>query len=104
ELFSLGVVSNRDEWVYDLEARNLKRKITFFIDCYNKETNRWHISEKNIRTNDFVDRSIKWTSELENAMVKNIKLSYNEKNIVSGLFRPFCKKLFYFAKHIAHRS
>ncbi len=35
-LFSLGVVSNRDEWVYDLNENYLKKKIEFFYSIYAK--------------------------------------------------------------------
>lgn len=33
---SLGVSTNRDEWVYDLDSKNLGNKIKFFIDQYNR--------------------------------------------------------------------
>jgi predicted helicase len=38
-LFSLGVVTARDEWVYDNEEDNLTKKIKFLINVYNKDLN-----------------------------------------------------------------
>jgi predicted helicase len=37
KLFSLGVVTNRDDWVYDKRADFLTKKIEFLINAYNKE-------------------------------------------------------------------
>jgi predicted helicase len=35
-LSSLGVSTNRDEWVYDFSKENLNKKIQFFIKTYSK--------------------------------------------------------------------
>lgn len=35
EFSSLGVSTNRDEWVYDFDKKNLENKIKFFIKNYN---------------------------------------------------------------------
>ncbi len=37
ELFSLGVVTARDEWVYDFDKDKLSDKVNFLIDSYNKD-------------------------------------------------------------------
>ena len=34
-LYSLGVSTNRDDWVYDFDVRNLRDKALFFADTYN---------------------------------------------------------------------
>ena len=36
KLFSLGVVTNRDEWVYDLSQIGLQNKMEFFTGKYNE--------------------------------------------------------------------
>lgn len=36
-LFSNGVVTSRDDWVYDFSEKNLKEKIEFLIDTYNTD-------------------------------------------------------------------
>lgn len=102
-LYSLGVATNRDEWVFDFNKENLENKVNFFIDKFNSEKNRWKNSEKNIPINDFVDRTIKWTSELENHLLKDSKLEYISDNLTIGLYRPFIKMKFYFDKIIIHR-
>jgi len=37
KLFSLGVVTNRDEWVYDDAQGSLESKVRFLIDAYNAD-------------------------------------------------------------------
>lgn len=103
KLFSNGVQSNRDEWVYDFNKNKLSEKIKFFFDFFNKEKIRWSESDKNEKTNDFVDRTIKWTSELEAHMVKNTQLIFNENQITRVYYRPFTKYFFYFDRAITHR-
>ncbi|MGC9359998.1 MAG: N-6 DNA methylase, partial [Anaerolineae bacterium] len=65
KLYSLGAATNRDEWVYDFDRPELEQKVRFFCDFYRRERLRWIRSDKSVATNDFVDRTIKWTSELE---------------------------------------
>ena len=103
ELYSLGVVTARDEWSYDFTRKSLKDKTKFFIKFYNNEIIRWKKSKKNIPLNDFVDRTIKWTQELESHLSKQHTLSFNDKNIILSNYRPFVKKLFYFDRIYTHR-
>jgi predicted helicase len=103
KLFSLGVATNRDEWVYDFEESNLRAKINFFCNVYEKEKQRWKNSDKNTNINDFVDRSIKWTAELEEHLKKGSKLKFNSESITLSIYRPFIKQYFYIGKHLIHR-
>jgi len=103
ELFSLGIASNRDEWVYDFEKNNLKNKVQFFCSFYEDEKKRWQLSEKSIPINDFVDRTIKWTEELEAHLKKGTPLGFIENNIRTGFYRPFVKKEVYFDRIVIHR-
>jgi len=103
KMFSLGVATNRDEWVYDDNADNLERKIKFFFDTFENEKKRWAQSDKNIAVNDFVDRSIKWTSELESHLLRATKLEYSIHKTTRAMYRPFVKKWFYYDQVIVHR-
>jgi predicted helicase len=103
ELYSLGVVTNRDEWVYDFNTKSLTNKVNFFYDFYKNEMTRWQNSDKQLAINHFVDRTIKWTEELENHLKKGAKLLFNENKIRTALYRPFVKQNMYFDKIITHR-
>ena len=91
ELFSLGVVTNRDEWAYDLEETCLIKKIRYFYDIYKSEQKRWVESNKSLKIIDFVSREIKWTSELEAHLLKGTRLNFNSKSVRKALYRPFFK-------------
>ena len=103
ELFSLGIVTARDEWVYDRNQNHLENKVNYFIDSYNSEKARWSNSKKDVKINDFVDRSIKYTSELEEHIKKGSIINFNKERIRLSFYRPFIKKYTYFDNIITHR-
>jgi len=103
KLFSNGVVTARDEWVYDFNGDNLIEKVKFFCNFYQQEHMKWEKSDKKLPINDFVDRTLKWTSELETHLQKCSKLEFDSHLITYSLYRPFVKKFIYFDKIIIHR-
>lgn len=103
KLYSLGCATNRDDWVYDEATENLEQKIKYFYDIYATEKKRWEKTNKKEAINDFVDRSIKWTSELEAHLLKGTELVFNKQLITIAMYRPFVKRLFYYDTVIIHR-
>lgn len=103
KLFSLGVATNRDEWVYGESQESLSEKINFFTETYEAEKRRWHESKKSQRTGDFVSRAIKWTSELEAHLERGTTLSANPERFREAMYRPFCKRWTYYDHVITHR-
>ncbi|TRZ49685.1 DNA methyltransferase [bacterium] len=104
KLFSLGVVTARDEWVYDFDVQRLKDKVKYFCEFFEKEKVRWNKSDKKATINDFVDRTIKWTSELEDHLTKGSTISFNPKFFKQASYRPFIKRHFCFDHIIVHRT
>ena len=103
-LYSLGVVSNRDDWVYDFDEQRLREKVRFFCTAYENEMRRLDFEGLGSSSiGDWVNRSIKWTSELEAHLSRRNTIDFNPKNIVSNLFRPYVAKSFYYAPIITHR-
>lgn len=98
-MFSLGAVSNRDEWVHDYQSKNLKNKIKYFIDFYESERRRYITNPNEFQ----IASKIQWTSELVEHLLKNSKLKFNTNRIRQTNFRPFVKKNYYFDKIITHR-
>ncbi len=94
KLFSLGVVTARDEWVYDFDKQNLTKKVEWFIKDYERQLKTYKGKVENI------ENTIKWTRELKNGFSKNRKIIFNETNIVKSIFRPFTKQWFYFDKSL----
>ena len=53
KLFSLGVSTNRDDWIIDFDPAALSRKMTFFVSHY-----------KELLGSDEIDETIKWSETL----------------------------------------
>ena len=104
ELFSMGVSTNRDEWVYDLDKNTLADKVTFFCETYQAEMERFALEKPEAAsTRDWVSKSIKWTSELETHLVRGSALPFASQNIVRGMYRPYVSQYCYYAPIITHR-
>jgi predicted helicase len=89
QLFSRGVATQRDEWVYDFSKDILIKKMRYFVDAYQERL------EKGKRR----ELDIKWDRELEKYLKREIAKEYNSGSIVLSSWRPFIKKYFYFDKH-----
>ena len=103
-LHSLGIATNRDEWTYDFDFDALTDKVLFFSKVYRDEMQRFG-DEKPDRSalGDWVDRSIKWTAELENHLMKGDPVHFSTANITRAMYRPFVAKHCYYAPIITHR-
>ena len=93
KLYSLGVVSNRDEWVYDFDKKELSKKMRTFIKSY--EVARDKFKEKEINVNE-LGKEIKWTRDLKKQLSVNEKNKFASACIRKCLYRPFVKKYIYF--------
>ncbi len=103
-LYSLGILTARDEWVYDFDATILPAKVEWFCQVYKREMHRYSTEKPDgASVTDWVDRSIKWTSELESHLIKGDRLPFESSNIIPALFRPFVGKHCYYAPIITHR-
>ena len=104
KLHSLGIASNRDKWTFDFDENTLSDKAYFFCRAYRNEMQRFIAEQPEVSTvSDWVDRSIKWTAELEAHLVKGNDLAFTTNNIVSALYRPFVVQHCYYAPIITHR-
>lgn len=99
ELFSLGVITARDEWVYDFDKENLIKKVNFLIDKYNQELSKLKgVDKKDVK--DQVEYSIKWSRAVKNDLAKGKIYTFDENKIIEILYRPFIKKYLYFSKEL----
>jgi predicted helicase len=90
KLFSRGVSTQRDEWVYDFSSKALEVKMKFLVEQYERE----RVTGKH-ETKDL----IKWDRELDKYLNRGIEKHFNKEAIVPSLYRPFCKQSFYFDRH-----
>ena len=96
-LYSLGVSTNRDEWVYDFDAVSLGRKVRAFINGYEEVR-----SEHGGKSVGNVARgtAIKWTRDLERQLRLDIPLIFSRDSIRRAEARPFVFKALYFNQQL----
>ena len=104
-LYSRGVNTGRDEWVYDFDENHLLDKVQVFCNVYQKELQRC-VRERPAAdvVGSWVDKSIKWTSELTNHLMRGNSLAVSLQSMIVGSYRPYVVKHTYFAPMISHRT
>jgi predicted helicase len=95
QLFSSGLKSSRDEWVYDFSKNELANKMRYFVEIY----------QKSLENCDFEDKfRIKWDGELDRYRERQIEKCFNKQQIVRSTYRPFVEMWFYVDKHFNQRT
>ena len=94
DFFSLGLSTNRDEWVYDFDAHNLAAKVKFFAETYNG------LLESGDKSYPPV---IKWSHTLQGKFQQGIRVPYQDQSLISSLYRPFTIKRHYTGVHLNDR-
>jgi predicted helicase len=63
KLFSRGIVTQRDEWVYDFSESTLEDKVRYMINVY----------QETLKDKDFSDKNkIKWDADLTQYLARKI--------------------------------
>ncbi|MDR2424430.1 MAG: N-6 DNA methylase [Prevotellaceae bacterium] len=97
ELFSTGIVTARDAWVFDLSKENLSVKIKYFIDTYREQL------KSGETDNELLDYTIKWSDTLKSHLKRKANLRFDGKIIVTCLYRPYHQMLYYSEKKLSDR-
>lgn len=100
--YSLGISTNRDEWVLDFDDKNLKEKVKYFMSSYNKQLKTIRNVNKN-NINDKITYDIKWSSSLKNHFLNRRKLSFDKSSIINMNYRPYVVKKYYSGKELSDR-
>lgn len=85
KLFSLGVSTNRDEWVYDFNRDNLANKMQFFCRAY----------EEALETAKELPPSIKASRNLKRRFEAGRRETFSSERIERSLYRPFSLRFLY---------
>ncbi|WZB66500.1 type ISP restriction/modification enzyme [Achromobacter xylosoxidans] len=96
--YSMGVKSNRDDWVYSSSKKRLEENLTNMIAFYNKEVARYQAAPDGVDAEDFIDRDktkIKWTSDLLADLGKGRRHDFYSRDLVVSMYRPFTKQWLY---------
>lgn len=92
ELFSSGLKSQRDDWVYDYSVSDLGKKIQYFVSQY-----------KAAKVGGS-GGDIKWDATLSSYLERGVEMRFDESVIVPSLYRPFVKANLYFDRHFIGRQ
>ncbi len=106
--YSIGVSTNRDEWVFDFDETNLSKKMKFFIDTYNKEMERIRQIERTRRIKvddlgDLLQYDIKWSSALKDKLLRHLQAKFDKSWIIDLNYRPYTKRKYYSDKTLSDR-
>ena len=101
EIFSMGVLTNRDAWAYNYSKDSVQASISKCVSFYNEELGRWKDRESTsaIEIDDFVDNNpekISWTRSLKQRIKRKETISFNPSRILVSLYRPFVKQYLYY--------
>ncbi|MFD8967805.1 DEAD/DEAH box helicase [Streptomyces sp. NPDC059568] len=107
ELFSRGLETGRDNWVYSFSEEHLAENVRASIDFYNEQAVRFgkYCKDKGIATpkatdvDEFIDRNpkkISWNRVDKVRVTKGTVYEYDNKRISVATYRPFTKQWVYF--------
>jgi predicted helicase len=101
DIYSGGVKTNRDTWIYNFSKSNLMSKISGMIDFFNFQVTDYHNlpSDKRLDVDKFIDTDatkFSWTRETKQDLARNKKGNFFENHIVQSVYRPYCKQWMYF--------
>ena len=102
-LYTLGINSGRDEWMFDFNKDSLEAKVRFLLEFYASEMKRIppNASAKDI--DRLVRTDIKWTIELKILLKKRQEIAFNKSGFVESLYRPFIRQWYYFDRPLTKR-
>jgi predicted helicase len=100
KLFSLGVVTNRDDWVWDTDTKCLTEKVSLFISRYNQEVSRCAPLPRDQQLVATLDPSIKWTRLVKKDLRNRVRYKFEKNKVINALWRPFSVRNLYYDKHL----
>ena len=112
DVYSGGVQTNRDNWIYNFSKINLTINISSMIDFYNLQVKKYEVlcvdktrtqrpDLEKIISND--PKKISWSSSLKKYLERFLIINYRENAATQGMYRPYCKQWLYFDGRLNHR-
>jgi predicted helicase len=108
EIYSGGVKTNRDTWTYNFSKNNLNLNMNAMINFFNLQVTLYGNLPFDNRPilDKFIDsdsKKISWSANLKNDLVKLRKAEFDTNNIISSMYRPFCKQWLYYDRKFNER-
>ena len=106
KIFSIGVNTNRDAWVYCFDKGQLDDQVQRSIETYNGEIDRWNRAKRPKDVDGFVvkdESKLKWSSRLKETFSRGIYAEFEVEKVRNALYRPFTKRFLFFDSVMNHR-
>jgi len=107
KLYSRGVATCRDSWVYNFDPINLAENVKRTISTYNEQMISWtQRIDRSVKIDDFVtnnETKISWSEGVKIWLNREFKIEYNSNFIKQSLYRPFTKYYLYFNAQLNER-
>jgi hypothetical protein len=107
DIYSGGVKTNRDVWVYNFSNQSVINNMTRMIEFYNNQLTAYQNCKGNKPdVEKFIDndtKKISWSVNLKQDVKKGIYHNYNSEFVVSSIYRPYCKQTIYFNRDFNER-
>jgi len=102
-LFTLGVSTNRDEWVLDHSAETLKRKMQFFIERFTRQAAQLETINAD-QVAQHLNYAIKWSDSLKDDLLRQRGgVEFAPDLLMFMLYRPFVTFHYYAEKRFSDR-
>ncbi|MBU2769323.1 DEAD/DEAH box helicase [Acidithiobacillus ferrivorans] len=105
-IYSLGISTNRDAWVYNFSNEQLTHNTWRTISFYNSELERYNATGYGAKPDEFVEynnKMISWSSTLIPKIGRGLKNTFNKDAIRVTVYRPFVKQITYFDNALVDR-
>ena len=105
-LYSLGVVTSRDAWMYNFSYSNLNHNVRSAIDFYNSQVD---ICQKaKLRGCCELKEIVNWDptkfswdrAQRERDLPNGVKYTFDKQNINTAVYRPFVREQLYFGREL----
>jgi len=104
---SMGVITSRDNWIYNYSKKSLVHNTKRSIDFYNSQVDIFSEAKKEnpkVKIEEVLDFSMtkfKWDrAQKVNDLPKGRKYEFDENSLVDAIFRPFNKMNMYFNRKL----
>lgn len=112
-MYSRGLETTRDAWVYNFSAEkvlvNIGRMIKFYnsqVDSFSSFCQSRSIADPAKHVTSFIDNDstrISWSSSLIPKVARGVHLDLDRSHLICGNYRPFSKQALYFDGDLNHR-
>ncbi len=107
KVYSSGVKTNRDAWVYNFNQQTLEQNMQATIIFYNQQIEQWiNKTNKNVKVDDFViydDDEIKWSGDLKIHLQAGRIAEFFDEKIRQSIYRPFTHSYLFFDRTMNNR-